>query len=45
MLLVSDSSYMQGTFSTHLPLDKMATILADDILNYIYLNENDRIPI
>ena len=31
---------------THLPLDKMAAILAaDDILKCIYLNENDRIPI
>ena len=30
---------------THLPLDKMATILADDIFKCIFLNENDRIPI
>ena len=30
---------------THLPLDKMAAILADDIFNCIFLNENDRIPI
>ena len=29
---------------THLPLDKMAAILADDIFNCIFLNENDRIP-
>ena len=30
---------------THLPLHKMAAILADDIFNCIFLNENDRIPI
>ena len=30
---------------THLPLDKMATTLADDIFKCIFLNENDRIPI
>ena len=28
---------------THLPLDKMAAILADDIFKYIFLTENDRI--
>ena len=30
---------------THLPLDKMAAILADDIFKCIFLNENDKIPI
>ena len=30
---------------THLPLDKMATMMADDIFKCIFLNENDRIPI
>ena len=30
---------------THLPLDKMTAILADDIFKCIFLNENDRIPI
>ena len=30
---------------THLPLDKMAAILADDNFKWIFLNENDRIPI
>ena len=30
---------------THNPLDKMATILADDIFKWIFLNENDNIPI
>ena len=30
---------------THLPLDKMAAIFADDIFKYIFLNENDRIPV
>ena len=33
-----------GNAISHLPLDKMATILAD-IFNCIFLNENDRIPI
>ena len=30
---------------THLPLDKMAAILPDDIFKCISLNENDIIPI
>ena len=30
---------------THLFLDKMAAIMADDILEWIFLNENDRMPI
>ena len=30
---------------THLPLDKMAVILENDIFDCIFLNENDRIPI
>ena len=30
---------------THLPLEKMAVILADDNFKCIFLNENDRIPI
>ena len=30
---------------THLPLDKMAAILADDIFIFIFLHENDRIHI
>ena len=30
---------------THLSLDKMATILADDHFKCIFLNKNDRIPI
>ena len=30
---------------THLPLDKMACILADDNFKCIFLNENDRILI
>ena len=30
---------------THLPLDKMAAVLADDIFKCIFLNENNRIPI
>ena len=35
----------QGLHITHIPLDKMAAILADDIFNCIFLNENDKIPI
>ena len=31
--------------STRLSLDKMAAILADDIFNCIFFNENDRIQI
>ena len=34
-----------GALVNSFPLDKMATILTDDIFNYIFLNENDRIPI
>ena len=30
---------------THLPLDEMATILADENLKCIFLNETDKIPI
>ena len=30
---------------THLPLDKMAAIVVDDIFKCVFLNENDRIPI
>ena len=30
---------------THLPLDKMAAILADDNFKCIYMNENDKILI
>ena len=30
---------------THLPMDKMAAILANDIFKCIYLNEYDRNPI
>ena len=29
----------------HLPLDKMAAFLAEDIFQWIFLKENDRIPI
>ena len=34
-----------GKQLTHLPLDKMAAILADNIFKYILLRENDRIQI
>ena len=30
---------------THLPLNKMAAILADDNFKCIFVNENDKIPI
>ena len=30
---------------THLPMNKMAAILADDNFKYIFLNENGRITI
>ena len=30
---------------THLPMDKMAAILVDEIFNWIFLNGNDWIPI
>ena len=32
------------SYLSHLPLDKMAAILADDNFKCIFLNENDRIP-
>ena len=32
-------------FLTHIPLDKMAAFLAEDIFKCIFLNENDRIQI
>ena len=34
-----------GKLLTHLPLDKMAAILADDIFKCIFLNESDKITI
>ena len=39
---VLDSQYGE-ILLTHLPLDKMAAILADDIFKCFFLNENDRI--
>ena len=36
---------MQTTQFTHLPLDKMADILANDIFKCVFLYENDKIPI
>ena len=39
------NSGIQGPVLTHLLLDKMAAILADDIFKCIFLNENDRISI
>ena len=34
-----------GKKLTHLSLDKMATVLADDNFKCIFFNKNDRIPI
>ena len=39
------SAALQVSLLTHLPLDKMAAILADNIFKCIILNENDRIRI
>ena len=36
---------IENILLTHLPLDKMAAILTDDIFKCIFLNENDRILI
>ena len=47
-LSITFRSAQSGEFSmelTHLPLDKMAAILADDIFKRIFLNENVRILI
>ena len=37
--------HLEFTVLTHLPLDKMAAILADDIFKHIFFNENIRISI
>ena len=39
MAQVFKSSFMEDGDLTHLPLDKMAAILADSILKWIFLNE------
>ena len=39
------ASNSNDTELTHLPMDKMTVILADDIFNCIFLKENNRIPI
>ena len=39
------SNEFLGFDLTHLPLNKMAAILANNIFECIFLNENDRIPI
>ena len=38
-------SPMGDTLLTHLPLDKMAVILVDNIFKWFFLNEYGRIPI
>ena len=42
---VWQQQFLKLSSLTHLPLDKMAAILADDIFKCIFLNANDRIPI
>ena len=44
LFLVASLRSITGNL-THLPLYKMAAILTDNILNCIFLNENDRILI
>ena len=38
------ATYLMGSFNTS-PLDKMGVILAEDIFNCIFLNENDKLSI
>ena len=40
-----DWTNIERKASIHLPLDKMAAILAEDIFKCIFFNENNRIPI
>ena len=44
-LHVSPGHHHDIDYLTHLPLDKMAAILTDDILKSIFLNEDDKILI
>ena len=37
--------HIDSYYVTHLPLEKMAAVLADDNLKCIFVNENERIPI
>ena len=39
------AGYITFCAQTHLPLNKMAAILATNIFKCIFLSENDRIPI
>ena len=43
--LLQSCTYKPLRYLTHLPLDKMAAILADDNFKCIFSNENDRITI
>ena len=45
MLVQSKKIYPYTFYSTHLPLDIIAAILADDIFKGIFLNETDKIQI
>ena len=45
IFLLEWDSFPESSQLTHLPMDKMVAILADDIFNCIFLNENGRIPI
>ena len=42
---ITDATWSPGMSFTHLPLDKMSTILADGIFKSIFMNENYRILI
>ena len=42
---ITGATKLVPTHLTHLTLDKMAVILADDNFRCIFCNENDRIPI
>ena len=44
-LTVTNYQLKKCLLLTHLPLDKMAAMLADDIFNGIFMNESDKIPI
>ena len=45
MICYIEGSQISNDTLTHLPLDKMAAILADDIFKHIFFNENARISI
>ena len=44
-LAVTKALHERHSVLTHLPLDKMAAILADDTFKFIFLDEKGKIPI